>query len=538
MRPCSNPRRASAPHQLTARAALLTLLAFIGLGATCQPGSSGPSTPPDASSRPSPDASTSHDASAALDPCPEGQLRPDDVHCCWPAQQWSQQRDACLGEPSCPDTHLPTADDCLPRPEGWRGLAQACRAQGVEAACPLMVEALREICDGDVKDPGPSAPAPDTPDSATPDEAEQSAGGAAAPGRESAPSASASPLGVEALSAAEACGRLADELAEAPVESPASVRVGYHTRACEGGVDRHCLDGGRLALAEDVGQAERLWTVGCGREQRASCLALLESRVSRCRRAQSCQWDGFEEAAGVLDALEPQSSAAARRGMCVAWVWSQEPIDGEEDDPCRGLTRYALDLAEAQESAAAGASVEASDAARVNATLEVACAGVEAPPTGHPEVADPQACLKLALRLERGPGVSRERAAVALFRKACSVGLSEACMHLGRFYASGVVVTRNERRAAGFFRAACDDGVWRGCTLLAQLMVEGRGVPADALAGVDLLERACQADEPFACHRLGQLLIQGPPGVAADLARGQRLIRAACERGVRAACPP
>jgi serine/threonine protein kinase len=45
-------------------------------------------------------------------PCPEGRLRVDGTHCCWPSQRWEPRWQTCVGTPDCPARMVAVDDHC------------------------------------------------------------------------------------------------------------------------------------------------------------------------------------------------------------------------------------------------------------------------------------------------------------------------------------------------------------------------------------------------------------------------------------------
>jgi TPR repeat protein len=119
--------------------------------------------------------------------------------------------------------------------------------------------------------------------------------------------------------------------------------------------------------------------------------------------------------------------------------------------------------------------------------------------------------------------------------EACQWGKGEACRLLGSLYDGGIGVAKDKTRAAMVYDAGCRSGEDKpSCARYAVLQAQGQGVERDAAAAMHTLETLCDEKVDDACIGWA-LLLRAKPG-AAEAAKAQELLSAACARSSEEAC--
>ena len=102
------------------------------------------------------------------------------------------------------------------------------------------------------------------------------------------------------------------------------------------------------------------------------------------------------------------------------------------------------------------------------------------------------------------------RGATLSYRRACSSGLSDACVKLGRLHEDKLLPDPQDVVAALMYKKACDAKHDDGCKALASLQAAGRAGKIQAAVDVVAAERAaCTGGQPQACARLGERYMRG-----------------------------
>lgn len=148
------------------------------------------------------------------------------------------------------------------------------------------------------------------------------------------------------------------------------------------------------------------------------------------------------------------------------------------------------------------------------------------------------ACNNLGALYAEGRGVARDPArAAALYERACAAGAAHGCYSLATIVAEGKQGTRGDLvKAFALASRACALGHVHGCDRVAMALANGQGVGADKQEAMKLWERACSGGVDRACAALGINLVVGADGVTRDVARGERLLLAACNAMYAPAC--
>ena len=138
---------------------------------------------------------------------------------------------------------------------------------------------------------------------------------------------------------------------------------------------------------------------------------------------------------------------------------------------------------------------------------------------------------------DTGDGVPKDLAReLALYDRACTLGMPRACYNLAVGLAEGTTLPQDLPRAVALYQKACDTGYPRACVNLGVLYDHGQGVPQDPTRARPLYETACTQDDGLACYNLGTLSENGKGGMAVDLGKALELYRKACALGYEHGC--
>jgi hypothetical protein len=131
----------------------------------------------------------------------------------------------------------------------------------------------------------------------------------------------------------------------------------------------------------------------------------------------------------------------------------------------------------------------ASDPERAAHLLEQACGSDPVPPANVAAF-----CFMLGALAQGGHGATRDPAAVlALFRRACNGGLSDACSRVGMILEDGIGVPRDAAAAVAAYTRGCDGRDAQGCLALSLVFQSGKlGTQRDPARAAELKDRACK----------------------------------------------
>ncbi len=151
---------------------------------------------------------------------------------------------------------------------------------------------------------------------------------------------------------------------------------------------------------------------------------------------------------------------------------------------------------------------------------------------------EPESCWRLARAYDYGTGgvAQDEPKAAALFKKACDLGHSDACVAIGAWSAEGRGVPKDALRAAAYQSRGCALGNGMACYNLGLSYERGQGVPMDISKAANLWRQACSAGDPNGCRWLGELKRTGRFDGTRDAASGLKLIERGCEGEVAEYC--
>jgi len=146
---------------------------------------------------------------------------------------------------------------------------------------------------------------------------------------------------------------------------------------------------------------------------------------------------------------------------------------------------------------------------------------------------DGASCLSIAYGLERDS--SRAGEAAPMYRRACLLGLANACTN----YAASIW-TRDDTPshlacAELIFERSCGAGEAFACGMVQRLALDEAVFPEDFAHARERLERACSELGGFPCRVLAEHLEAGDVGPA-QAERVPSLLRQACEGGDPASC--
>ena len=368
---------------------------------------------------------------------------------------------------------------------------------------------------------------------------------------------------------AEACGALGHALAFPPPAGLSRDLKGAADaleKACRGG--QMCAHAGALrdlgvaGFAKDTGA---YFDAAC-MQSPASATEKLDCLVALAREgARNGEGHPGAPVQGRLASLPPdlaKQACAERAGDACAFVWLDPKADDAQvvaayERGCEAgsaLACNALGVARV-----AGGPGRAANPVLARETFERACNGGELAACnnaafvlgGYPATVrrGPRGAVVYKLRCSGGIQVGcagfgeklevlpkgtpvKPQDAVAMLDKACSSGLTTACVNLGAFVYLGRGVPRDRARAEKLFAESCLRGDASACgeqgtSLLAIRMDH----PRDVRAGIGFLDRACKGGEEDSCTALYSQLLNGLPdskrvaeGVAGLLRLGKKKI--------------
>ena len=117
----------------------------------------------------------------------------------------------------------------------------------------------------------------------------------------------------------------------------------------------------------------------------------------------------------------------------------------------------------------------------------------------------------------------------------CDQGLAPACAMVALRLERGDGVTRDLTRAVGLYERACVLRDASSCVVAARKHAIGAGVPPDRARQMDLLARGCILGEASACAAPAKAFSAGA-GVTANPQRARELWEHACTGGLETAC--
>jgi len=216
---------------------------------------------------------------------------------------------------------------------------------------------------------------------------------------------------------------------------------------------------------------------------------------------------GHDESCVNLALLQIQDDAAAQE--------LSSPLDLLEGACARGVALGCGALGQLYVRAEHGM---AKDLPKALALLDRSCQGGIA-----------QSCAALGAVLALGDDVARDPpGAKKRERRACELGLSSACLVLGQ----ESLDEHSSQDAAGWFDRGCRIGDGESCGMLAAMTDAGQGVTRNRQQALSLYRAACRLGAPGSCV---ELLQRHEPLPLPEPDR-QRLINAACEKGIQVAC--
>lgn len=147
------------------------------------------------------------------------------------------------------------------------------------------------------------------------------------------------------------------------------------------------------------------------------------------------------------------------------------------------------------------------------------------------------ACTRLGMLYTEGKGTPMNRQfGFRLLDKSCNDGDGEACIALAEYHDNGwEPVTRNVARAAQLLEQACIQGQAPACLLVGVRYFAGNGVSRDDVKGFGFVKRACDAGYEAAC-RSTRILSAVGWGTERDKVHGENNLRALCKEEDWGAC--
>jgi len=125
------------------------------------------------------------------------------------------------------------------------------------------------------------------------------------------------------------------------------------------------------------------------------------------------------------------------------------------------------------------------------------------------DVGDLSSCRNLGWNLMEGAGGDKDPVAgVELLRRACDgsqqqAPYPDACARLGNAYADGDGVGRDDSKAVALFVRACELGLADACLGAGLAYRRGQGVPKNTRLSLELLGKACDGGVAEACRAVG-----------------------------------
>ncbi|MFA6034037.1 MAG: tetratricopeptide repeat protein [Myxococcota bacterium] len=127
-------------------------------------------------------------------------------------------------------------------------------------------------------------------------------------------------------------------------------------------------------------------------------------------------------------------------------------------------------------------------------------------------------------------------------KKACELGLAEACHDLGRTFFNDTAGCENpdceykdQKTAIRYFGLACDKGHEEACGILGHVLIDPEEPVHNFSRGVSIMERLCAKKGGVYCAELGDIYAQGKI-VKKDPARAAGLFDRACKTGFANSC--
>jgi TPR repeat protein len=120
-----------------------------------------------------------------------------------------------------------------------------------------------------------------------------------------------------------------------------------------------------------------------------------------------------------------------------------------------------------------------------------------------------QECLNLGMMYALGEEVPRDsKKFVLVLDKACSEGLTEACLLLASVYVQGgkgdFSISKDNKKGYLYFKKACSSGGPKICFIIASSYLNKKNI-----VGFEFLETACSQKLYEACHALGLFYNEG-----------------------------
>jgi len=330
--------------------------------------------------------------------------------------------------------------------------------------------------------------------------------------------------------------------------------LAYFRLGCEVGEGEACVEAGHLFLprndAKSIAEAESFYREACSKDYAAGCVAVgqlfLEGRGRKTDRNRARRW--------FLEACIHGDEAPC------SWAISLAPAGG---DPEVGKTlERACELESPNEGACLalareltrGSVLVEQDERRAFRLIEPSCrergyhpacifladlyrdglGTIRAPDKALSLLVElcqkdvPTACTKLAHSYLADGSY---RAALPLYRRACSDGDPSACNNFAYAHYIGRGTEWSVDVAMRYWSKACDGGSATGCANLGDLLEHGVGGASDPAKAVALYQQSCTIDEVAGCGPLGRLKLAGATDAAA-IRDALGLLQRACESRV------
>lgn len=407
------------------------------------------------------------DAIAQLSACAiKGQSRSVETRgqCCWPGQAYSDERQRCLGVPSCPAgmtllndgrcaaTTKPTTspqDDasctsslqCMQRADdayyGLRGEQDIYKALSLyKTACDLKSAHSEQACvqQGHIYDYGDGGVPYDT--------------------------ARALELYTRACQSGvmDACTLLGDLYHGDPdVERDTDRAIKLYNKACRAGWSASCIRLGDMYYSGD----------GVSQDHAQAAIYYKKSNVHELTPAYIAFEHGEEEDPQKLAIAAPRYEKTCNSGhteSCYMLAHIYDEGLGVKQDIDRAATLY-----------------------------KITC-----------NQGDMDACVGLGyLYHHKHNDSDTKKEAIQLFQRACDNDKQDGCYNIGIMYKNGEGVKQDHATAFEFFKRSCEKGHQLSCISLASYYDDGHITPKDTNKAIALYEAAC-ADEYYqGCHNLG-----------------------------------
>ncbi len=309
--------------------------------------------------------------------------------------------------------------------------------------------------------------------------------------------------------------------------------LAYFRLGCEAGEGEACVEAGNLFMRrgsdrKSLAQAETFYRTACTKDYAPGCVAVgqlfFEGRGRKVNHGLARKWfldaclRGEEAPCSWAIALAPAGGDPA----IAATLERACQLDSPNEGACLALARELTQ----------GSTLVVQDERRAFRLVEPSChqrgyhpacifladlyrdglGTIRDPDKGKALLVDlcqkdvPTACTKLAHSYLADGSY---RAALPLYRRACSDGDPSACNNFAYAHYIGRGTEWDVQVAIRYWSKACDAGSTTGCANLADLLEHGVGGPADPLKAVDLYQKSCTLDEVAGCGSLGRLKLQG-----------------------------